>query len=277
MDERKGETIEQIMRRDESEELRKINKVKAKKGLSGIWVSIISVAITLAVVAGGYFGWQYYGKQKGDVSATTTTTTSTTIDIESSTTTTTKVSETNSIIYVNTTDGLRLRATASTSAEILETMPFGAKLTLAETSGEWSKVTHGSKTGWCMTAYTSKTNPLIFNNTDYGFRLTFPESWYSVDLTKRTTVDSGATAYFDAFLSTSDTTWDSGLGKSSMFVIGIYTKTQWAVVSAGEIKPGLLGEGSNYVYTYSPSQATPSDLMSKRDDINNIVKTFEVL
>lgn len=277
MDERKGETIEQIMRRDESGALKRVDKIKSKKGLSGIWVSTISVAVTLAVVAGVYFGWQYYNKNDGNNSVAVTTTTTIVEEEGVTTTTTTKVVENNDIAYVNTTDGLRLRAAASTTAEILETMNFGTKLIIIQTSGEWSKVTHGDKTGWCMTAYTSKTNPLVINNTEYGFQLAFPESWYSVSLTKRTIVDSGATAYFDAFLPTSDTSWDSGSGKSSMFVVGIYTKTQWAVVSAGEIKPGLLGEGTTYVYTYSPSQATPSDLMSKRDDINNIVKTFKEL
>jgi len=278
MDEKKKETIEQIMQKEEPENLKGLDESSEKKKSSKVWVVLISVALTLFIIAGGYFGWQYYNKQKEVISDSNEATTTTLADdSQSNTTTTTKNEAESTVLYVEATDGLRLRKEPSTSAEILAIMPFGSKLVTIETNGEWTKVTYDEKTGWVMTTYTTKNNPLIFKNTDYGFEITFPETWHSVALTKRSTAEAGMTAYYDVFLPTNDTDWESGAGKSSMFVIGVYTKAQWDVISAGEIKPGLLGEGSTYVYTYSPSQATPEDLMTKRDDINDIVKTFKTL
>lgn len=51
--------------------------------------------------------------------------------------------------------GLNLRADQSTSAEILETIPEGATVTLSEDRGEWYKVTHRGTSGWIFAEYVS--------------------------------------------------------------------------------------------------------------------------
>ncbi|MFB0918031.1 MAG: SH3 domain-containing protein [Clostridiaceae bacterium] len=52
-----------------------------------------------------------------------------------------------------TTDHLNLRSGASTGYSVILTMPKGAKVTILDTSGSWSKVSYGTTSGWCSTAY----------------------------------------------------------------------------------------------------------------------------
>lgn len=52
-----------------------------------------------------------------------------------------------------TTDYLNLRSGASTGYSVILTMPKGAKVTILDTSGSWSKVSYGTTIGWCSSTY----------------------------------------------------------------------------------------------------------------------------
>ena len=52
-----------------------------------------------------------------------------------------------------TSDSVNLRASQSTSAKRLTTIPEGASITVHSMNGSWVKVTYGSKTGYCMKKY----------------------------------------------------------------------------------------------------------------------------
>lgn len=182
-------------------------------------------------------------------------------------------------VYVNATDGLRLRKEPNPNAEILDTMPFGTKLTPLETSGDWIKVEYNGKTGWCMSTYTSAVNPLIYKNTDYGFEITFPSTWSGYKLFKKVMTD-GSIVYYVA-IPTTDKSWpesSADAGYASLFTIDVYTKAQWQALQAEEgIKPTKLGEKGDYVYAWSSGQATPTDATARFAEIKSIIATFKIV
>lgn len=276
MDKDKKSTLEEFIKKDENDAVLaddKADKISLDEPKKRTWLVVfLTILATLLIAAGGYVAWQSYkadktltAEEKVEVPVTTTKT-------DTATTATPAVAE--KAVYVSAVEGLNLRKEANATSQVLAIIPFGTKLVVLETSGDWYKTTYDSKTGWVAKLYTVETNPLVYKNTDYGFGLTFPSTWSSYTVVKRATAD-GATAYYDVFLVTSDTGVATPDGKSSMFVIGVYTPSQWAtVVAEGGPAPGVIKETAQYVYTYSPSQSTPEDLMARRADVNNIIKTF---
>ncbi|MGG3692194.1 SH3 domain-containing protein, partial [Heyndrickxia ginsengihumi] len=63
--------------------------------------------------------------------------------------------------YVNVDKGshLILRSTASTSGSVLASLNPGTSVTVISTSGAWSKVKAGSKTGYVHTEFLTSTKP----------------------------------------------------------------------------------------------------------------------
>ena len=276
MNKAKKSTLEELMGQEEKEEMKaedKADQITLDEPKKRTWlVVLVTVLITALVGAGGYVAWQSYAADK-TLKAEEKIETSVVEKTETAAATPAASTEKN--VYTTAPEGLNLRKEPKSDAEVLAIVPTGTKLAVLETSGDWYKTTYDSKTGWIAKLYTSDTDPLVYKNTTYGYGLTFPSTWGSYTVVKRDTVDAGATAYYDVFLATGDT---SGLypdGKSSMFVIGVYTPSQWTTVSAEEgPKPAVVKETAKYVYTYSPSQSAPEDLAPLRSDINTIIKTF---
>jgi uncharacterized protein YgiM (DUF1202 family) len=272
MNKEKKSTLEELMKPEEREEIiadDKRDAISLDEPKKRTWlVVLLAIFATLLVLAGGYVAWQSYNadkelkaEEKIEVPVTEEQNTEEPVIVEQA-------------IYTNAVEGLNLRKEADATSEVLAIIPFGTKLVVLETSGDWYKVEYDSKLGWVAKLYTADTNPLVYKNTTYGFGLTFPNTWGSYTVVKRDDSGVGVTAYYDVFLNTADTAVYSD-GKSSMFVIGVYTPTQWATINAEEgPKPTVLKETAKYVYTYSMSQATPEDLMARRADVTSIVKTL---
>ena len=64
--------------------------------------------------------------------------------------------------YVNSRDGLRVRAEPGTDGEVLEVVPFGTALVLADDGdyGNWYMVWHGDRTAYVCKDYLQEDNPL---------------------------------------------------------------------------------------------------------------------
>lgn len=76
--------------------------------------------------------------------------------------TTTPTTNSTTTMYVNAQSGLVLRATASTTATKLLTIPYGASVKLVGNGGNtsgWLNVVYNNKTGWCSASYLSKNKP----------------------------------------------------------------------------------------------------------------------
>lgn len=275
MNKEKKSTLEELMKPEEREEMiaeDKADEIILDEPKKKTWLLVtVLIVATLLVAAGAYVAYQSYRADK-------TLKSEEKIEnpvVEDKTEEKPVTSE--QVIYTNSSEGLNMRKEPKADAEVLAVIPNGTKLVVLETSGDWYKVEYDSKMGWVAKLYTTDTNPLAYKNTDYGFGLTFPSSWGTYTVVKRTTAD-GATAYYDVFLATADTTTPSVItdgGKASMFVIGVYTPTQWVAVNAEEgPKPAVVKETAKYVYTYSVAQWTPEDLRTLSSDVSTIIKTF---
>lgn len=179
--------------------------------------------------------------------------------------------------YVNVAEGLNLRKEPDPKAEVLVIMPFGTKLEVLETQGDWIKTTYKEKTGWCMLTYTTEINPLVYKNPTYGFSITFPETWSSYKLFPISDPENAKAAYFVG-LKTSDASYnETGVDKGyvSLFAISVFTKAQWAEAADSEgPKPTLLTQNDQYIISYSlPNGTRPTDIEARVDEVKSVLAT----
>ena len=69
-------------------------------------------------------------------------------------------------MYVNTSAGLNVRKGPSTSYSVITTLPKGTKVNVITTSGEWSKITSGSITGYVSNKYLSSSSSSTGSTSD---------------------------------------------------------------------------------------------------------------
>ena len=65
-------------------------------------------------------------------------------------------------------DPLRIRATASTDAKVVGSIPKGIVVKVTELSGSWGKVTYNGATGWILLDYATKTSDTEADNPTYA-------------------------------------------------------------------------------------------------------------
>lgn len=263
-----AEEVEEVI--EKTSEIKKLKKPFFSKS---VLIIVLLVIVAAALILGGVY---YYLNNKK--AAETTTETPQVTEGEEETVSEEPVS-TDVYRYVSEPVGLNLRKDPNTNGELVALMPFGSKLKVLDEQNDWLQVEYDGKTGWCAKLYTSTTNPLVYQNSDYGFELTFPQSWAGYKFFKKSISGSAATYYVG--LPTTDTTWtDSGVDKgyASFFAVSVYTSAQWSTIAAEDgPTPTKLGEKSGYVFAWSSAQSTPSDLESKFNDTKTIIATFKTL
>lgn len=254
-----------VIKKDSSNKKRKFNWK-----IFGI-VTVIILIVAAAVLGGIY----YFMKYKKDTKQPETTTQETKTE-ESTEKPKTETRESGNYVYVNSETGLNLREEPNTSAKIIVIIPWGTKLPILEEKTGWYKTEYSGKQGWINKDYVQAKNPQIYENTEYGFSLTFPLTWGGYKLTKKT-VD-GVIVYYVG-LPTTDKNWvESSMesGYASLFAISVYTKAQFTQAQSMEMPPSKLAEKGDYVFSSSHGQATPTDLADKFNDVNSIIQTFKV-
>jgi len=117
-----------------------------------------------------------------------------------------------------------------------------------------------------------------YNNTQFGFKLTFPESWKGY----KAKVEQEKYIYFelptsDPNFADSNTTQDAGY--VSMFAISAYPIAEWNAIPDEEkqMEGPIIGQTATHVYTWGQSQAGSEDTNPRRDDSKNIIDTFELI
>ncbi len=185
-------------------------------------------------------------------------------------------------LYITSEVGLNLREKPDTKSKVLGIIPYSTKILVLEKATGWIKTKYEGKTGWVSSEFVESIDPLIYKNEIYGFGLKFKPSWAGYKFFSVTNPGSEVVATYYVALPTNDKNWDEtsvGIekGYASLFVMGIYTKSKWADISGSEILPAKLGESDKYVYTYLPGQAHPTDRKTQYYEINEIIKSFEVL
>jgi hypothetical protein len=135
-----------------------------------------------------------------------------------------------------------------------------------------------SATTTTPTTSTTTTSWKNYTNSKFGFSLTFNDLWKNFELVEKSGSDTGAISYLYVCIPTVDSTFSSE--KSGMycpFVITVVSIDNKAAFDAAEDpqKPTFVASNSKYAYYSSMSQAAPTDGMSARNDVKNIVATFE--
>ncbi|MDD5693074.1 MAG: SH3 domain-containing protein [Patescibacteria group bacterium] len=273
MNKKNTKTIEDLMKDDEAKEANLEGEIKEARGKSKkIWWIIGTILIILLLAGGGYAIWKTYQADKNikkddqKIQTTPETTKPTTVSQKT--------------VYVNAEGGLNLRKDASTTAEKIATIPNGTKLVVLEEKDGWYKIEYNSQTGWVSKEFTTDKNPLAYENTEYGFKLTFPSSWSGYKFYKKVMDDGSIVLY--AELPTSDaafaTSSTSDPGYASMFAISVLTQAQWDAVKNSEgPKPTYLGQNDKYIFAWSSAQANATDLATQFKEIKTIIDTFEAI
>lgn len=256
-----------------------LGKIKPKNFKSKKpWLKYLIIGLVVALfAAAAVWGVMYYLGQKDSGVDTTDTPTE---EATKTTDTATDAPTETKYLYINSEVGLNMRQTPDAKAKVLAIIPFGYKITVLEEQSGWVKTNYENKDGWVSVDYTQETDPLVYENTTYGFGFTFKSDWAGYKFIEANNPGSTTVKTYYVALPTTDKKWsEPGLpaGYASMFVMGVYTQTEWAKMSGDEMKPAKLGESAKYVYTYLPAQAYATDLKLQYNEIKDIIETFEVL
>ncbi len=104
---------------------------------------------------------------------------------------------------------------------------------------------------------------LIYTNKQFGFSITFPESWSGYRYKEATTTVSFGIKDQDI-----------------VFSVVIYTKIEWADLEnefkVGGPMPEKLQENEKYIYSYTMSQDSTDLVSPLRNDINTILDSFKL-
>jgi len=164
---------------------------------------------------------------------------------------------------------------------VLAVIPFGTKLAVIETSGDWYKVEYDSKLGWIAKLYTAEVDPLVYKDKTYGYKITFPSTWaYKIFPIKGS---EGTTAAYYVAVPTTDSAIDESSGGvdkgyASLFAISVYTPSQWDAIKAiGGPTPTVAAQNANYVITYSmPNGIGATDLAARVAEVKSVVATIKL-
>lgn len=136
----------------------------------------------------------------------------------------------------------------------------------------------------CEFAECPKITENIYQNDEYGFRLTFPETWQGYTVQNQTwegrLVDTGEIKYSgpEILFKNPQTTAQQNYQN---IPIMIFTKEQWQLVleetlavSAAPIGPAKVGENAKYVFATPPRWYGFTDAIGWQEAID-IVRTFQ--
>lgn len=111
---------------------------------------------------------------------------------------------------------------------------------------------------------------LVYKNAEYGFSLTFPQTWKDYTATQRN-IDWGG--------SVSSPSIDFTVpGDESLFNIAVLTKAQWQKLQndpdAGPMLANVIGENTKHVFLSAGSQDASQKNLPRRAEVSDILKTF---
>lgn len=159
---------------EQQPKLQDITPIKRpKKTLKIVLIILISLLALLAAIAATYLLTKGKFQSQGPTKITVPNTSE-------------NKEEEGEFVYVTSKSGLNLRADASTSAEIVYTLPYRAKVKVEKKSKDekWYKGTFEGENGWLSADYTQKEEPedLTANWQDFessasGYSLKFPADW----------------------------------------------------------------------------------------------------
>jgi len=109
---------------------------------------------------------------------------------------------------------------------------------------------------------------LKYDNEKYGFSLDLPNEWSDYKVVEE--------VFVEEILSIS---FDFRLDDETMFIISVYTKDEFAKIDSNEnpiIYNTKIGENNSFVFTAMGSQDNSLTLYPRRQEVSEIVDTFEL-
>lgn len=136
-----------------------------------------------------------------------------------------------------------------------------------------------TNTNTTQTQIPTNTDWRVYNNTDYGFQLTFRDTWKGYKVIKGT---NPVEVYYAVCIPTLDKTWKSEpncpAGYADPMTISVFSLESWNTLQKdlGSYKsPVKLGQNSKYVVAYSMWQDIPSDFRNTNLGFGAIVQSFK--
>lgn len=276
MNKKQSKTIEELMKTEEKTESQEENDnlLEKKKPKKTWWVLLGFVCLAIFLI-GGYFIYN-------NILYTTDEKTNTNNEkIETKPAITEEKAKEDKVVYVKADGGLNLRKEASRTAEVLTIIPNGTALTVLQEQGDWYQVAYNSQTGWIVKEFTTESNPLSYQNDEFGFSLIFPAAWTGYKIYKKTADDGSINLFVQ--LPTKDQIYKNinetnEAGYVSMFVVSVLTQAQWDAIKNEEgPKPTYLGQNTKYIFAWSSAQATATDTADRFKENKTVIDTFKTL
>ncbi len=108
-----------------------------------------------------------------------------------------------------------------------------------------------------------------YTNDKYGFSVEIPATWTGYTAVERPLSDEVPVIDFNL---------KGPQEMESMMAIAVYTKAQWAEINPDEnplVADAKIGENDKYVFTAHGSQDNSEELITKRQEVESILKTFK--
>jgi len=117
-----------------------------------------------------------------------------------------------------------------------------------------------------------------YKNTDYGFEVTFPDSFEGYEVKKAEISGEGMVARYTVLIPTSDTKYSNLVdGKASPMEFFVYNKTFWEGSNRPGVRSSEIIKSDKYVYTYSTWESSPEDKKTLTDkDLVKVIETFKL-
>lgn len=150
-----------------------------------------------------------------------------------------------------------------------------------ESFTKWDKKT-GTETKEEQTN-TEKTSGVKYTNSQFGFELTFPDSWKDYGVMEVIFEGETKTIYFGLPKKTPTNIFNQSFIDyyDSPFAISIFTKSQWTTAQSQEFAPRKITENDNYVFAYSQGNGVLDIAGMNQEqaynDIETIINTFKFI
>jgi len=155
---------------------------------------------------------------------------------------------------------------------------FFGKNTGATQTGSAPSAAVSSFSTASQTSEAKSDDSMVYKNTDYGFKVTFPPSLKGYAVEKTPTDQTGVIAKYSVLLPTGDNNYKNKIASKAIAMeFYVYDPAVWAKTQKDGVRSTEIIEGEKYVYTYSIWEESPADLKTITDkDFVKIIETFEL-
>lgn len=258
---------------DNSEEILGAKPLQSKKVKKKNFRFVATVVLTALITAAVVMGGVYFFEQRNEKEDSQPLVTEEEVTPE--------VTE-DVFLYINSISGLNMRERPELGSSSLAVIPYGTRVPVLEEVEGWARTGFEDKNGWISTQFTVTESPLVYESQKYSFRITFNSRWAGYRLIETKGPETSSRGYY-VTLPTTQRDWRSvGVGipanHALLFTINVFERADWDGLSeSNKPKPTKIEESDQYVFAYTLERQFPTDLRVQSGQIDEIIKTFEVI